>query len=148
LEKENVRLQNLVNASNKEKVNLISQGSKTFIDNLANHKNSLYERFINPRTGTYNEEAKLSLKDMFKNEHKSIVKNHKKLLDHVFELIVDNLYPVCKFNYWKDLNEDYCPDFNLIKKYQKLRKYEKFDFISSNKFNELDQFVSAFEPSK
>ena len=74
--------------------------------------------------------------------------NHNKFIDHIFELIIDNIYPGRKYYYWKFLDECYDPSYELVKKFQKLKKYEKEEFCVKNDFNELDQMVSAFEPSK
>mmetsp|Transcript_8788 Transcript_8788/g.7774 ORF Transcript_8788/g.7774 Transcript_8788/m.7774 type:complete len:213 (-) Transcript_8788:79-717(-) len=86
--------------------------------------------------------------NFYQKESKITRTKHLQLLDKAFDFLIDNLYPVSKFNYWKHLDENYNPSYDLIKKFNKLKKFERTEFIEKHNFNELDQIVAAFEPGK
>ena len=71
-----------------------------------------------------------------------------KFFDRVFELIINNPYPITRFHYWKHLNWEYNQNYESLKKFSKLTKYQKQECISEGKISEVDKFIMSFSPTK
>ena len=88
------------------------------------------------------------LKDNLRIQHKGFNKGSNKFLDRVFELLINNPYPVQRFSYWKHLNSEYTTDFETFKKYKKLTKYQIEPLINEGTISEVDEFLMSFSPNK
>mmetsp|Transcript_8551 Transcript_8551/g.7575 ORF Transcript_8551/g.7575 Transcript_8551/m.7575 type:complete len:188 (+) Transcript_8551:601-1164(+) len=63
-------------------------------------------------------------------------------------MIINHPYPLPRFNYWKNLNEEYKTDYEVIKKLSKLTKYQIPDYIKENNLSELDMYIFSMNPTK
>mmetsp|Transcript_888 Transcript_888/g.770 ORF Transcript_888/g.770 Transcript_888/m.770 type:complete len:196 (+) Transcript_888:394-981(+) len=86
--------------------------------------------------------------NLFRANSPSVMIQHQKFLDRVFEMIINTAYPIARFSHWKDLKQDYQRDFDIIKKYKKLTKYQREKFIKDHELDEVDKFVISLNPNK
>mmetsp|Transcript_10350 Transcript_10350/g.9140 ORF Transcript_10350/g.9140 Transcript_10350/m.9140 type:complete len:109 (+) Transcript_10350:478-804(+) len=63
-------------------------------------------------------------------------------------MIINHPYPVQRSSYWRDLSEEYTTDYEVIKKFQKLTKYQIPNFIKKHNFTQVDLAIAAYKPSK
>mmetsp|Transcript_4818 Transcript_4818/g.4068 ORF Transcript_4818/g.4068 Transcript_4818/m.4068 type:complete len:129 (+) Transcript_4818:170-556(+) len=116
IQKENFRLQSLLCMYRKDQWSNLSAESKTLVEGISVDKSEIFTAFMDYKSGKYNENTEYTMKEHFAAHNPKIMKKHKKFLDHIFDLVLENFDPVCKFSYWKYLDEDYKPRFELIKK--------------------------------
>mmetsp|Transcript_26812 Transcript_26812/g.23677 ORF Transcript_26812/g.23677 Transcript_26812/m.23677 type:complete len:249 (+) Transcript_26812:402-1148(+) len=88
------------------------------------------------------------IKENFDIAVKVLFGKHMKFLDVAFETVINQPYPVPRFNLWKDLGKEYNTSFENIKKVEKLSKYRKIEFIKENNLTEFDLIIASLEPSK
>ena len=93
----------------KEQWSNLSSQSKTYVEGICSDKSEIFTAFMEFGSGKYNEKTKVDMKKHFEQHSPKIMKKHRKFLDHAFDLIMENFNPVCKFGYWKFLNQDYKP---------------------------------------
>ena len=76
------------------------------------------------------------------------MKDLNKFMDRTFELIIDNPSPTPRFGYWKNFNSKYETDYDTLKRFKKMTKYQLQPLINDGKFSEVDEYVMSFNPSK
>ena len=129
LKTENTRLQNLLIRYKNESSSTIGKESKCLLECMDDKKKYLKETLIDPKTNKYKEGAGKDMRTIYEVDYMQDLRGkHNVFLDDWFETMINNIYPGIKYYYWKFLDEGYDPSFDLIKKYHKLRKYEKADF--------------------
>mmetsp|Transcript_12535 Transcript_12535/g.11081 ORF Transcript_12535/g.11081 Transcript_12535/m.11081 type:complete len:127 (-) Transcript_12535:365-745(-) len=118
------------------------------MNKLQAHRKGIIGQMVNLETMEVKKDVVGGLVQHFRKIFPLVMEQHQKILDRVFEMIINNAYPVARFSYWKDLNGPYERDFDIIKKYQKLTKYQKEQSIKERSLNEIDKLMISFNPNK
>mmetsp|Transcript_30734 Transcript_30734/g.27184 ORF Transcript_30734/g.27184 Transcript_30734/m.27184 type:complete len:106 (+) Transcript_30734:128-445(+) len=93
LEKQNIKLQNLLSAFQKQKSEFPTSNSKDLMNEVKLHKKTISDIYIT-KDGKYNEEAKVPLVEHYLKNSPKILGRHTKFLEDCFNQIINNFYPV------------------------------------------------------
>ena len=148
LEKENFRLQSLILGYRRDTWENVEETSTTLMKEIDDIKKDIFGTFVDLETMEAKEKPTKSLKQHFEEESDAVLKKHQHFLDKLFEIIINHLYPIEKFSYWKDLGRDYKTTFENIKKFEKMSKYQKQEYINEKEFNKVDEFIMSLSPNK
>jgi len=147
LEAENSRLQNLLIQYKKEESLNTNEESQSLIEEIRAYKDEILRILTNSQNEKSTQDSFVTKsdekpdilgKEFFSKANRDIFDKHSKLLEHSFDVIFENYDPVLSY-----LEEDYQPRYDLVVKYQKLRKFEKIDFVRKYNFSELDQLLAS-----
>jgi len=148
LESENFRLQNLLMRYREDNFEQAGEKPRSFVNDIKDHKKKILEKFVDLNTMKAKQNPEISIIDHFKQTSGEMMEKHKKFFDAVFDMIINHVYPVSKFGYWKDLTPQYNTDFEIVKKYVKMTKYQKEEYTKDFCLNEVDKYVISLNPSK
>ena len=148
LEKENMRLHNLLEENRKQKYKSVNTEADKLLSSMDSNRKGIIGAFMNKETGEFDHKIPLKVSDIFKAKSFKMIKTHQKIMSSNFEMIIDNIYPVPSMHYWKHLTPEYDPSYDVIKKYNKLTKYQVNEFVKENNLNDLDLLLASFNPNK
>ena len=123
----------------------IDDNSKPMIADINEHKKNIVE------TLNLLEESKEvnSLKNKLHENKCEINKKHKEFLDKTFEMLINQPYPVSRFNYWKYFNsEGYKTEFEALKKLKTMSKYKIPSYMKEHNMTEFDLGLSSMNLKK
>ncbi|CAI2371258.1 unnamed protein product [Moneuplotes crassus] len=148
LEKENFRLQNLLIAYRREKFENVSSVTQSFAKDMDRIRKKTIQKFIDPTKMQAKEGMQDAIATDFRKSGLKIMENHQNFLDRVFEMLINHPYPTPRFSYWKELGPVYNTDYSLIKKLQRISKFEEPGFIKEHGLTEMDQVIASMSPNK
>ncbi|CAI2369605.1 unnamed protein product [Moneuplotes crassus] len=147
LEKENIRLFNIVNQTKPKIEREPYIESKTTLTDFDKEVRKLWSNVIDLET-LDKKEAAMSIADIWDNECWKLLEKHKSFIDSVIKMLINNIHGNSTPPYWKDLTEEYTTDYNIIKKLNSRTKYQIPEFMETHELNELDLFVASLNPTK
>ncbi|CAI2367959.1 unnamed protein product [Moneuplotes crassus] len=147
LEKENIRLLNLLNQNKSESQKDNPMNSKVPINEYDKVLRKVWSNVIDLETFDKKENPK-PLADIWDDECWKLLEKHKSFVDSAIKMLINNIHGNSTPPYWKDLTEEYTTDYNIIKKLNSRTKYQIPEFMESHELNELDLFVASLNPTK
>ncbi|CAI2372171.1 unnamed protein product [Moneuplotes crassus] len=148
LEKENIRLQNLVNLKKLEEAKDMSLDSRAFTCDFEQQVREVWSNIIDLDTLDKRDENP-PISEMYDDSFMKILEKHKVFIDSVTRMLVNNIHCNATPLYWKDLSEKkYTTDYSIIKKLNSLTKYQTPEFMETHKLQEIDLFVASLNPNK
>ncbi|CAI2370884.1 unnamed protein product [Moneuplotes crassus] len=147
LQKENFRLQNLVANYRSEKLEYYGKEVKSFVKDSRDIKLKMFKNFVDPETMEMKKKADFVLKDKFNELSKVQLEKHKKFMDEVFKLIVNNICPFDKF-LRKRNDTEYTTDYETIKELAKIPEGLRAKVAQEKNLTQVDLLFAAFNPSK
>ncbi|CAI2371385.1 unnamed protein product [Moneuplotes crassus] len=147
LQKENFRLQNLVANYRSEKLEYYGKEVKSFVKDSRDIKLKIFKNFMDPETMEMKKKADFVLKDKFNELSKVQLEKHKKFMDEVFKLIVNNICPFDKF-LRKRNDTEYTTDYETIKELAKIPEGLRAKVAQEKNLTQVDLLFAAFNPSK
>ncbi|CAI2373381.1 unnamed protein product [Moneuplotes crassus] len=145
LEKENIRLQNLLAQKAEEQdslkqENVFEKEKNNGVRNL--WKQVLDLESLNPkRTPT-------KFCEVWEKFFKIIFDKHKAFIDVAFRKLINDIHANVTPIHYRDLTVDYDRDYDIIKKFNNCTKFKESEFKKNHNLNEVDLFIASFKPSK
>ena len=148
LEKENIKLQHLLDQYKGQKVESVSEKHKITSETIVSDKSQIVDLFWDKDKKSYKEGANMSVADHFRMLSPKMISNHVNLIDQSFEVILDKMIFLMNRQYWRDLGTEYTTEFEEIKKLHKLTKYQVPEYLKEHNLNAVDKHVSLLDPDK
>lgn len=149
LEKENLRLHNLVQMYRRKSWKETDNKSAEMIEEIETNQRRGLSGFVDTEKDTYNEGTKLKVADVFKEKVYKLVQKHQNMLNSNFEMILSHLYPMPQIgNFYEHIDTGFSKSFEEIKKFTKLTKYQMPEYIKEHNFKMFDVICASFDPNK
>ncbi|CAI2372933.1 unnamed protein product [Moneuplotes crassus] len=145
LEKENIRLQNLLACKVQEQERV--QEGHIFERDRDNGAHDLWKQVLdleslNPK------KTPTKFCDLYDKFFKIIFDKHKAFIDVAFRKLINDIHANVTPIHYRDLTVDYDRDYDIIKKFNNCTKFKESEFKKDHNLNEVDLFIASFKPSK
>ncbi|CAI2372699.1 unnamed protein product [Moneuplotes crassus] len=147
LERENLRLQNLMSQTSDESCRKYSMDSKIFLSDFHEEVRGYWSKYIDLKTFDKKENASLMCEN-YQKYAPVILKKQQIFFDTVFKMLINNIIGYYTPAYYGDLTEEYDREYDVIKRLNHCTKYQLSEFKETNKINKLDTFVASLNPNK
>lgn len=121
--------------------------SKVFESGLMKALRGVWSQVIDVDT-LEQKQDRLSLTELYQKYHHFYLDKHKLFIDSVFKMLINNIHGNLTPSYWKDLDEEYETEFDVIKKLNCASKYRIAELTDNYDLREIDYFVASLNPSK
>lgn len=148
LEKENLRLQNLLEYDGRVNLNMVPKGKPTLLTPFEKLKKKISDIFIDPEKMQYKEDTRVKVIDWFRAQGENTIKGHQALIEKGFETLIETFIPNMNRQYWRDTGKSDVFDFEVIKKLGKITKYQRNEYIEEHNLSEVDIGLSGLDPNK
>lgn len=122
--------------------------AQSYAEDMKATKRQILEKFIDPDTLKVKEKAPQKYVDDFKVSCPSILDKHKKFLDDIFKMLINNMAPLKQLKYWSVLDKNYTRDYRVIKNFHKCSKYKISEYKEKHAFTLVDEYIASYHPDE
>lgn len=118
------------------------------MDEMNRKRKKNLAKFIDPKTGKYDETWSRKVADLFRKKSRKILETFQNTLSNHFESLFENIYPLFALSYYKDLQPDCVKDYEILRRHSKLTKYQKAEYEKEHQLNQVDLFLASLNLDK
>lgn len=108
----------------------------------------LLSRFLDHKSLLAKEEIPEKYSEAFRLSCPNLLEKHRNMLDNVFKMLINNMYPLKQLKYWSVLEENYDRDFKVFTDIRRCSKYKIPEYKEKHKFTLVDDYIASFNPDE